>query len=121
MKQSLKERFQQLAGIKSLYTENDKADRLDKIFTDNYKKPQFKRIQPTGEEGEYYTDFVNFPNSDDSSVGIGDEKAWESWKSKIMGRYGNVTIILKPKSENWFDKVFIDDDSFNQNRYKFLK
>jgi hypothetical protein len=167
MKQSLKERFQQLAGIKSLYTENDRADRLDKIlsgefdeddyksssrydgvrkdllsndsgelkisledltfdqivntFTNNYKKPQFKRIQPTGEEGEYYTDFVNFPNSDDSSVGIGDKKAWESWKSKIMGRYGNVTIILKPKSENWFDKVFIDDDSFNQNRYKFLK
>ncbi len=38
-----------------------------------------------------------------------------------MGEYGNVTIILKPKAENWFDKVFIDDDSFNQNRYKFLK
>jgi hypothetical protein len=167
MKQSLKERFQQLAGIKSLYTENDRADRLDKIlsgefdeddyksssrydgvrkdllsndseelkisledltfdqivkiFTDNYKDIQFTRIQPNGEEGNFYKDHINFPNSDDSSVGIGDEKAWESWKSKIREGYGNVTIILKPKSENWFDKVFIDDDSFNQNRYKFLK
>ncbi len=144
MKQSLKERFQQLAGIKSLYTENDRADRLDKIlsgefdeddyksssrydgvrkdllsndsgelkislenltfdqivntFTNNYKNPQFTRIQPNGEEGNFYKDYINFPKSDDSSGGIGDEKACESLKSKIMWEYGNFTIILKPKA-----------------------
>jgi hypothetical protein len=107
MKQSLKERFQQLAGIKSLYTENDRADRLDKIlsgefdeddyksssrydgvrkdllsndsgelkisledltfdqivntFTNNYKKPQFKRIQPTWRRRRVLYGFCKFP------------------------------------------------------------
>ena len=165
MKQSLKERFQQLAGIKSLYTENDKADRLDKIlsgefdkddyksssrydgvrkdllsndsgelkisledltfdqitkiFTDNYKDIQFTRIQPNGEEGNFYKDHINFLNSDDSLSGIGDEKDWEMWKNQTMKRYGNIVIILKPKSKNWFDKISIDDDKFNQARNNF--
>ena len=94
-------------------------DQITKIFTDNYKDIQFTRIQPNGEEGNFYKDYINFPKSDDSSVGIGDEKAWKSWKSKIMGEYGNVTIILKPKSKNWFDKISIDDDKFNQARNNF--
>jgi hypothetical protein len=42
MKQSLKERFQQLAGIKSLYTENDKADRLDKVLSGEFDKDDYK-------------------------------------------------------------------------------
>ena len=94
-------------------------DQITKIFTDNYKDIQFTRIQPNGEEGNFYKDHINFLNSDDSLSGIGDEKGWEMWKNQTMKRYGNVVIILKPKSENWFDKISIDDDKFNQDRNNF--
>jgi hypothetical protein len=94
-------------------------DQITKIFTDNYKDIQFTRIQPNGEEGNFYKDHINFLNSDDSLSGIGDEKDWEMWKNQTMKRYGNIVIILKPKSKNWFDKISIDDDKFNQARNNF--
>ena len=161
-KQLLKERFQQLAGIKPLYTEqlgprmsnprptgpsepgpfDDEDLRLEpedggdvdefelkdltfdqvvNAFPDNYTDVHFTRKQPNGEEGNYYRDGINFPNFDDSSTHIGDENAWEDWKNKTMRHYGNVEIVLNSEGKNWFDKVFISDDQFNDDRDKFIR
>ena len=51
---------------------------------------------------------------------IGDVEALNEWKSKVERRFGNVTIILKPDGKNWFDKVFVDDENFNQERDNFI-
>ena len=29
-------------------------------------------------------------------------------------------VILKPEGKNWFDKVFVNDEKFNQEREKFM-
>ena len=90
-------------------------------FTDNYQDVHFPRKQPKGDEGNYYRDGINFPNFDDSSTHIGDENAWEDWKNKTMRHYGNVEIVLNSEGKNWFDKVFISDDQFNDDRDKFIR
>ena len=173
-KTRLTERFQQLAGIKPLYEQDDeyqkRQDRLtpgknpdefykdfDKVkaaannqddedydldpedgvvdeieledldfetlksfFPKFYQKVKFTRMQSNGEEGPYYEDAISFPNLDDSSMVIGDASALEDWKDKVSRRFGNVTIILKPDGKNWFDKVFVDDKKFNQERDNFI-
>ena len=62
-----------------------------------------------------------FPNLDDSSMEIGDSSALEDYKSKIERFFGNVTVVLKPDGKNWFDKVFIDDEKFNQSRDQLMR
>jgi hypothetical protein len=129
-KQPLKERFQQLAGIKPLYEQDSENgeieisledldfETLKKSFPDHYQKEKFTRPQ-TGEP--YYEDAISFPNLDDSMMTIGDSLALDDWKDKISRRFGNVTIILKPNGKNWFDKVFVDSEEFNQAREKFMR
>jgi hypothetical protein len=51
---------------------------------------------------------------------IGDSLALEDWKDKVSRRFGNVEIVLKPDGKNWFDKVFVDNEEFNQAREKFI-
>jgi hypothetical protein len=96
-------------------------DQIVNAFPDNYTDVHFTRKQPNGEEGNYYRDGINFPNFDDSSTHIGDENAWEDWKAKTMRHYGNVEIVLNSEGKNWFDKVFISDDQFNDDRDGFIK
>ena len=128
-KQLLKERFQKLAGIKPLYEQDSENgeieisledldfETLKKSFPDHYQKEKFTRPQ-TGEP--YYEDAISFPNLDDSRMVIGDSLALEDWKDKTSRRFGNVMIILKPDGKNWFDKVFVNDEKFNQEREKFI-
>jgi len=157
-KQPLIERFQQLAGIKPLYENDDdwqkRQDALtpgknpdafykdfDKVkaaanngeieisledldfetlkeaFPNNYQQVKFTRPQT---DEPYYSDSISFPNLDDSTMEIGDSSALEDWKDKVNRRFGNVTIILKPDGKNWFDKVFVDDEKFNQERDNFI-
>ena len=52
---------------------------------------------------------------------IGDSLALEDWKDKTSRRFGNVTIILKPDGKNWFDKIFVDDEAFNQTRDQLMR
>jgi hypothetical protein len=96
-------------------------DTLVNTFPDNYKKIQFTRKQPNGEEGNYYRDSINLPNWDDSSAAIGDMNALEYYKEKIISRFGDVKISLKPESENWFDKAEILDDKFQDTKDKIGK
>ena len=61
------------------------------------------------------------PNLDDSQMSISSESHLEDYKSKIERRFGNVDIVLKPNTKNWFDKIFIDNEKFNQERDNMIK
>jgi len=178
-KQPLKERFQKLAGIKPLYTEqlgprmsnprptgpsepgpfDDEDLRLepedneyedgtefydeedydfdpedgvvDEVELDDldfktlkaafpkfYQKVKFTRPQ-TGEP--VYSDAISFPNLDDSMMEIGDSSALEDWKDKVSRRFGNVEIEFNDQAKNWFDRVFIHSDDFNDTRDEFIR
>mgnify|MGYP003649084859 CR=1 FL=1 len=163
-KQPLIERFQQLAGIKPLYTEQlgprmsnprptgpsdsetTVGDEMEKwlatepfdaknhsneillddldfetlkaAFPNNYQKEKFTRPQ-TGEP--VYSDAISFPNLDDSMMEIGDSSALEDWKDKVSRRFGNVVIEFNDQAKNWFDRVFIHSDDFNDERDSFIR
>ena len=112
--------LQQLAannGEIEISLEDLDFESLKKAFPNNYQKEKFTRPQT---DEHYYEDSISFPNLDDSSMEIGDSSALEDWKDKVNRRFGNVTIILKPDGKNWFDKVFVDDEKFNQKRDNFI-
>jgi hypothetical protein len=92
-------------------------DMLKNAFPNNYQKEKFTRPQT---DEPYYKDAISFPNLDDSMMEIGDSLALEDWKDKVSRRFGNVEIVLKPDGKNWFDKVFVDNEEFNQAREKFI-
>ena len=138
-KQPLIERFQKLAGIKSLYEQDDEDLRLepedgeyvDEIeledldfetlkasFPKFYQKEKFTRPQ-TGEP--YYEDAISFPNLDDSRMVIGDKLALEDWKDKVSRRFGNVEIVFNDEAKNSFDRVFVADEEFNAARDEFIR
>ena len=138
-KQPLIERLQKLAGIKPLYEQDDEDLRLepedgeyvDEIeledldfetlkasFPKFYQKVKFTRPQ-TGEP--YYEDAISFPNLDDSRMVIGDKLALEDWKDKVLRRFGNVTIEFNDEAKNWFDRVFVHSDDFNDARDEFIR
>lgn len=138
-KDELTERFQQLAGIKPLYEQDDEDLRLepedgeyvDEIeledldfetlkasFPKFYQKVKFTRPQ-TGEP--YYEDAISFPNLDDSSMVIGDKLALEDWKDKVLRRFGNVTMEFNDEAKNSWDRVFVHSDDFNDARDGFIR
>ncbi len=134
----LTERFQQLAGIKPLYEQDAQPliepinklhvdevllddldfETLKSAFPEYYQNEKFTRPQ-TGEP--YYSDSISFPNLDDSMSQIGDPEALEDWKDKVRRRFGNVIIKFNDEGKNWFDKVFVDDEAFNNARDKFIR
>ena len=138
MKKLLKERFQQLAGIKPLYELDDEDltfdpedgvvdeieledldfETLKSFFPKFYQKVKFTRPQ-TNEP--YYEDNISFPNLDDTMMAIGDSSALEDWKNKVSRRFGNVEIVFNDEAKNNWDRVFISDDDFNDARDKFIR
>jgi len=96
-------------------------DMLIDTYPENYKNIHFSRMQPDGKKGNYYRDSVSLPNWDDSSTSIGDMSALETYKEKIIGRFGDVKILLKPESEDWFDKAEILNDKFQVTKDKIGK
>ena len=91
---------------------------LKAAFPKFYQKVKFTRPQ-TGEP--VYSDAISFPNLDDSMMEIGDSSALEDWKDKVSRRFGNVTIEFNDQAKNWFDRVFIHSDDFNDERDSFIR
>ena len=91
---------------------------LKAAFPKYYQNEKFIRPQ-TGEP--YYSDNISFPNLDDSMSQIGDSEALEDWKDKVSRRFGNVEMVFNDEGKNWFDKVFVADDAFNDARDKFIQ
>ena len=91
---------------------------LKAAFPKFYQKVKFTRPQ-TGEP--VYSDAISFPNLDDSMMEIGDSSALEDWKDKVSRRFGNVVIEFNDQAKNWFDRVFIHSDDFNDERDSFIR
>ena len=91
---------------------------LKAAFPKFYQKVKFTRPQ-TGEP--VYSDAISFPNLDDSMMEIGDSSALEDWKDKVSRRFGNVEIEFNDQAKNWFDRVFIHSDDFNDERDSFIR
>ena len=90
-------------------------DDVLKSFPGEYKDEQFSRNQPNGQEGPYYRDSVSFPNLVAAMTNIGDLSSFEDWKKEFLRNFGDSIILLDPDAD-WFDKVKIKNDKFNQHK-----
>ena len=70
----------------------------------------FATVRQFFPEGE-----VAFPNPDDSSRNVFNEKDLEDWKSTTKSRFGNVKIFFDPNAV-WYDQVQIKDEKFNKDK-----
>ena len=58
---------------------------------------------------------IAFPNADDSSRLVSNERDLEDWKSTTKSRFGNVRIFFDPNAV-WYDQVQIKDKEFNKDK-----
>ena len=58
---------------------------------------------------------IAFPNTDDSSRNVSNEKDLEDWKSETKNRFGNIKVFFDPKAV-WYDQVKIKDEKFNKDK-----
>ena len=70
----------------------------------------FATIRQFFPEGE-----VAFPNPDDSSRMVRNERDLEDWKLKTKSRFGNIKVFFDPKAV-WYDQVQIKDKEFNKDK-----
>jgi len=58
---------------------------------------------------------VSFPNPDDSSRLVRNERDLEDWKSETKNRFGNIKVFFDPNAV-WYDQVQIKDKEFNKDK-----
>ena len=58
---------------------------------------------------------ITFPNADDTSRLVSNEKDLEDWKSETKNRFGNIKVFFDPKAV-WYDQVKIKDEKFNKDK-----
>ena len=63
---------------------------------------------------------VSFPNPDDSSRLVRNERDLEDWKSITKNRFGNIKVFFDPKAV-WYDQVQIKDKIFNKDKEDYIQ
>ena len=63
---------------------------------------------------------ITFPNADDSSRNVFDERDLEEWKAMTRSRFGNVRISFDPNAV-WYDQVKIEDEKFNRDKEAYIQ
>ena len=58
---------------------------------------------------------VAFPNPNDSSRMVRNERDLEDWKSETKNRFGNIKVFFDPNAV-WYDQVKIKDKEFNKDK-----
>ena len=58
---------------------------------------------------------IAFPNTDDTSRLVSNERDLEDWKSETKNRFGNVRVFFDPNAV-WYDQVQIKDEKFNKDK-----
>ena len=98
-------------------------DDVLKSFPGDYKNEIFSRTQLDGKKGPYYRDSVAFPKAGNGMHQVGDLSSFEDWKKEFLTKFGESIILLDPDAE-WFDKVKVKNDKFDQqsdDSYKGIK
>ena len=89
--------------IKELIKENlEQGYTLDELTIDIVRQ-----FFPEGE--------VAFPNPDDSSRMVRNERDLEDWKSTTKNRFGNIRVFFDPNAV-WYDQVQIKDETFIKDK-----
>ena len=70
----------------------------------------FATVRQFFPEGE-----IAFPNPDDSSRMVRNERDLEDWKSKTKSRFGNIKVFFDPQAVR-YDQVPIKDKEFNKDK-----
>ena len=58
---------------------------------------------------------IAFPNTDDTSRLVSNERDLEDWKSETKNRFGNIKVFFDPNAV-WYDQVQIKDKEFNKDK-----
>ena len=58
---------------------------------------------------------IAFPNTDDTSRLVSNERDLEDWKSETKNRFGNIKVFFDPNAV-WYDQVQIKDKMFNKDK-----
>ena len=58
---------------------------------------------------------IAFPNTDDTSRLVSNERDLEDWKSETKNRFGNIRVFFDPNAV-WYDQVKIKDKEFNKDK-----
>ena len=66
-----------------------------------------KQFFPKGE--------VAFPNPNDSSRMVRNERDLEDWKLETKNRFGNIKVFFDPNAV-WYDQVKVKDKEFNKDK-----
>ena len=59
---------------------------------------------------------IAFPNDDDTSRLVSNERDLEDWKLKTKSRFGNIKVFFDPNAV-WYDQVQIKDKEFKKFTY----
>ena len=63
---------------------------------------------------------VAFPNPNDSSRMVRNERDLEDWKSETKNRFGNIRVFFDPNAV-WYDQVKIKDKEFNKEKDSYMQ
>ena len=63
---------------------------------------------------------IAFPNADDTSRLVSNEKDLEDWKSETKNRFGNIKVFFNPNAV-WYDQVKIKDKEFNKEKDSYMQ
>ena len=58
---------------------------------------------------------VAFPNPNDSSRMVRNERDLEDWKLETKNRFGNIKVFFDPNAV-WYDQVKVKDKEFNKDK-----
>ena len=58
---------------------------------------------------------IAFPNADDTSRLVSNERDLEDWKSETKNRFGNIKVFFDPNAV-WYDQVQIKDEKFSKDK-----
>ena len=63
---------------------------------------------------------IAFPNADDTSRLVSNERDLEDWKSETKNKFGNIKVFFNPNAV-WYDQVKIKDKEFNKEKDSYMQ
>ena len=96
------------------------GDKVAEGFNDKEIKAKLSDLEYNFLTSYFENERFNAPNPDDSLRTIYSPDQWESWKSSIMKRFGDVDVKLDNQGKFDSDKFSIIDKQFKDDRESFI-